>query len=156
MQKSKRGFTLIELLVVIVLIVILAASVMIAINPVEMMRKGRDATRLSDLTTVRNAINLMLAENVVPGDSAMRNSQTGTRTCSGGATDWINMDVCKYLATLPVDPTNDATYRYEYGASGGKYELRCKLEAADNVSKMENDGGSSLDYYEIGTSLTIL
>ena len=44
MFKSQRGFTLIELLVVLAILGILAAALLAAINPVEQINKGQDAS----------------------------------------------------------------------------------------------------------------
>ncbi|HUC31405.1 MAG TPA: LamG-like jellyroll fold domain-containing protein [Candidatus Paceibacterota bacterium] len=54
----KKGFTLVELLVVIAIIAILAVVVILTINPTELLRQGRDATRVSDMSTLNKAISL--------------------------------------------------------------------------------------------------
>ena len=45
---------------VIAILGILATLVVLAINPADAQRKSRDATRLSDLATVRKAIDLSI------------------------------------------------------------------------------------------------
>jgi prepilin-type N-terminal cleavage/methylation domain-containing protein len=53
---SRKAFTLIELLVVIAIIAILSIVVVLTLNPAELLRKGRDSNRLSDLTTLNTAL----------------------------------------------------------------------------------------------------
>ncbi len=63
MIKIKKGFTLIELLVVIGIIGILAAVVLVAVNPGRQFAQARDTQRRSDLLQVTNAIYQFAAEN---------------------------------------------------------------------------------------------
>lgn len=57
-MRSRSSFTLIELLVVIALIAILAVVVLLVLNPAELLRQGRDSTRVSDLAQLNQALNL--------------------------------------------------------------------------------------------------
>lgn len=57
-----KGFTLIELLIVIAILGVLAAAVVIVLNPVELLAQARDGQRFSDLDTIRSALNTYLAE----------------------------------------------------------------------------------------------
>jgi prepilin-type N-terminal cleavage/methylation domain-containing protein len=59
---SHRGFTLIELLIVIAILAVLSVAVVLVLNPAELLRQGRDSTRLSDLAAIRKAIILYLAD----------------------------------------------------------------------------------------------
>jgi prepilin-type N-terminal cleavage/methylation domain-containing protein len=56
-----RGFTLIELLVVIAIIGLLSSAVLASLATARM--KSRDAKRLQDLTTIRNAVELYANEH---------------------------------------------------------------------------------------------
>ena len=61
-RKASRGFTLIELLVVIAIMAVLATVIVVVINPAELLRQSRDASRLSDLAAMNNALGLLLVD----------------------------------------------------------------------------------------------
>jgi len=161
------GFTLVELLVVVAILGILMVAVVLAINPVEIMRKGRDSTRFSDMDTMRKAIDLAVADGATltttatPGDS----SAVGATQAADG-TGWLSFDVSAYLAALPLDPRNGDTFtdalgvsrtgKYLYFSDGSGYELNCYLESAANANKYGTDGGNEAGVYEVGTDLTLL
>lgn len=166
----KNGFTLIELLVVIAILGILATLVVLAINPAEAQRKGRDATRLSDLATLRKAIDLSIVDGkLLPGTTAVpfTGTSAGSRDASN-TSNYLGMDVSKYLSVLPVDPRQAATDAtllsdgttsiaaggmvYTLKSNGKTYELNAYLESSDNVAIVQNDGGTSATVYEIGTN----
>ncbi len=56
MKILRRGFTLIELLVVIAVLGVLAAVVIVAINPLQQLAKSRDAGRLNSITQIGPAL----------------------------------------------------------------------------------------------------
>jgi len=68
------GFTLIELLVVIAIISILMVTVVITLNPGELMKQARDSNRLSDMATLKTAISLYEAD--VATSSALATANT--------------------------------------------------------------------------------
>lgn len=168
--KQIKGFTLIELLVVIAILGILATLVVLAINPAETQRKGRDASRLSDMATVRKAIDLAIADGkTLSGTTAIPYTGTsaGSRDASL-ATNYVGMDVSKYLSVLPIDPRQTATVAtllsdgttqiaagsmvYSFTSNGKTYELNAYIESTDNPAIPANDGGTSATVYEIGTN----
>lgn len=169
-KKLNNGFTLIELLVVIAILSILATLMVLAINPAEAQRKSRDATRLSDLATMRKAIDLAIAEGTnLPGTAAapFTGSSAGSRDATS-VTNYLGMDVSKFLSVLPLDPRETATTTtmlsdgttlvaaggmvYSFKSNGKTYELNAFLESTDNAPIELNDGGTSATTYEIGTN----
>jgi len=63
---AKKGFTLIELLVVLAIVAILSVVVILTLNPAELLKQARDSNRLSDLSTMKSAISLYLADVTSP------------------------------------------------------------------------------------------
>ena len=61
-SSHKKGFTLIELLITISAIAVLSTVVILALNPAELLRRARDARRISDLNTLEAALKLYLAD----------------------------------------------------------------------------------------------
>ena len=61
-----KGFTLIELLIVITILAILATAVALVLNPAELLKQGRDSTRLSDLAVIQSALALYVADVAGP------------------------------------------------------------------------------------------
>jgi len=174
MKKSNYGFTLVELLVVIAIIAILAAVVVLVVNPAEMLRRGRDATRMADLQSLQNAINIAYQENSAtarflcaadgqpantrcPGSSA-----AGASTRTNNGTGWVKVDLSSQavkVPTLPIDPENSATLIYTYESDGVDWEINAVLESDKYTiddNKMANDGGNDANWYEVGSGLTLM
>jgi len=59
---DNRSFTLVELLVVIALIAVLAVAVILSLNPSELLKQGRDSTRLSDLQNLNRSLSWFNAD----------------------------------------------------------------------------------------------
>ncbi len=74
MTTLKKGFTLIELLIVIGILAILATTVVLVLNPAQILAETRDTQRLSDFDSIKSAIALWTS-TVVP---AVGNSAFGT------------------------------------------------------------------------------
>ena len=161
----KSGFTLIELLVVITIIGIIATFSVIALNPIEIIKKARDARRISDLTQLKQAIDLSLAENGdILGDFG--NSSTDTRSSDG--TGYVKTSVVKNMPLLPIPGKNGQTISnsngnlsidaYYFQAIIGtlRYEIKTTFESNVFQNKLVTDGGNEPDYYEIGSDLTFI
>jgi type IV pilus assembly protein PilA len=104
----KRGFTLIELLLVIGIIAILAAIVIVAINPTKQLGDARNAQRRADVNTVLNAVYQYSIDN--NGNLPTTITTTETEICKSGVnvdcTALINLNVLtgSYIVALPADP----------------------------------------------------
>ncbi|MBI4458197.1 type II secretion system protein [Candidatus Uhrbacteria bacterium] len=107
--ESRRGFTLIEILLVIGLIAILAAVVIVAINPARQFAQARNTQRWSNVNTILNAVHQYAVDNTGTLPAAV--TATGTEICATGAvscTSLIDLSVLTaneiYLVSLPLDP----------------------------------------------------
>lgn len=166
-----QGFTLVELLVVIAIIAVLAAVVVLVVNPVELTKRSRDAVRLSDLASLQQAINVVVQDSTLTPLQTYCTppADTGTLPCTGVTTDsggreingsgWVKVDLSGQttinIPTLPIDPSNGATYKYTYFGNSTGYKLEATLESQQQSSKMVNDGGDNNSVYEVGTDLSL-
>ena len=110
-----KGFTLIELLVVIAILGILAAAVLVAINPGKRTRQAQDAKRKNDIGAIATEIQ-------------------GYYTTPGSGTYPLSIEVLvtdKYLKKMPLDPTANTTYAYATG--GGATEIAIWATLAEPV-----------------------
>jgi prepilin-type N-terminal cleavage/methylation domain-containing protein len=105
LSEKKRGFTLIEILVVIGIIAILAAIVIIAINPGRQFAQARDSQRTSNVNAILNAIGQNIADNKgIFTCSSYTLSATSTTISNAGA----NIRDCivpTYMSEIPYDPS---------------------------------------------------
>src|SRR3989344_4063615 len=94
-----RGFTLIELLIVIAILGILAAAVLVAINPGKRTRQAQDAKRKNDI-------------------GALATEVQGYYTTPGQGCYPANLNVLVsdgYLKQMPTDPVSGNPYTYGTG-----------------------------------------
>lgn len=105
----RRAFTLIEILVVIGIIAILAAVVIVAINPARQFAQARDSQRSANVNAILNAVGQNMADNkgvFMCGGVAYSLSTTATNMKNGATSaDVASCLVPTYLSTLPFDPS---------------------------------------------------
>lgn len=153
MSKHTRGFTLIELLVVISIIAILSSVIFSAIASARM--KSRDARRISDLNSIRAALELYYDENTsyphgsIGGDD-MDPANYGVSTLgldtdgydnnqmsSGSLGPLLSAPLRPYVTAIPADPINTGVFVYRYGYVGKnlfphQYTLQAYLETPNH------------------------
>ena len=110
-RKQRTGFTLIEVLVVIGIIAVLAAVVLVAVNPARQFKLARDSQRTSNVNALLNAIHQHMAEHrgiftcnsvakAIPSTSTLVRDSVG----GSGAGDIAGCLVADYISSLPYDP----------------------------------------------------
>lgn len=65
-KEGRKGFTLLELLIVIGIIAVLSVTLILVLNPAETLKKARDTQRMSDMSTLKTALGLMLTSSSTP------------------------------------------------------------------------------------------
>lgn len=104
----KRGFTLIELMVVIGILAVLAAIVLVAINPSRQFSLANNSKRQSDINAILAAVQQYAISNHGTYPAGITTSAQIIE--KSGGVDLCSMLVTAYIAALPVDPlTNGGT-----------------------------------------------
>ena len=116
--------------------------------------RSRDAHRLSDLESLRTAIELAILEGVKLPTLKAPSSST-----AGG--NWVKMDLSGYILNLPTDPKNGKAFtdckgnkvtgEYQFMSDGTYYVLRTRLEEESNC-KYYTDDKNANNWYEVGTA----
>lgn len=139
-KKSARGFTLIEILVVIGMVAILAAVVLIAINPLRQFAQARNSQRSANVNAILNAIGNRIAENKGIFTDATTCTSALPSTTTGLGKTVTNYDIrpClvpTYISELPYDPTNgtNTCIANDCGGAGEDYDTKYTV-AQDTTS----------------------
>jgi len=149
LQKKQHGFTLIEVLLVIGIIAMLAAIVIIAINPARQFAQTRNTQRWSNVNAILNGIHQNMADNRgvwtcdVDGDD-VNDALPSSATNMGSAVGDYDICAClvpTYIAEMPYDPETgsftdcDTAYDTDYTvfqSTGG----RVTVEATGELSQI--------------------
>ncbi len=109
---KKRGFTLIEILMVMGIIALLAAVVIVAINPARQFAQARNSQRVSNVNSILNAVGQNIADHrgVFECEAAgdLPTSATIIASEFSGGEDEYDLASCitpLYLPATPFDPS---------------------------------------------------
>ncbi len=131
---SKKGFTLIELLIVIGIIAILAAALIVGLNPAERFKQARNATRWSHLNTISSSIMAYVVdeqgnypEDCFSSEDVVASTPPGSEdgdTIAGTCATEIGI-------TAPDDPQDGEDYMIAwYEEEGGQFIIWSTAEEA--------------------------
>ncbi|GMR19399.1 MAG: hypothetical protein BMS9Abin34_536 [Patescibacteria group bacterium] len=162
-SSAKKGFSFVELVLSVGLVLILVGVAVLAVNPLERLKQGRDKKRLADFAQVKAAVDAALSEGSslattfdVPSSTV--GVEVTTKTDGSG---WVSINLGDGIAELPVDPLNGKTYtdvlgssvlgEYQFISDGTYYILRTHLEAEVNKRRYAEDGNDN-SWYEAGSA----
>lgn len=142
----QAGFTLIEILIVIGIIAILAAIVLVAVNPAEQFRKAGDAQRASNVNAILNAVGQYMVDNQGNPPSDIPSGVANAANISDGGSDICRDLVPNYIAALPADPeeTDQSIIRGECDATDS-YDTGYKIyEDGDRITIIADQGDDDI------------
>ncbi len=156
-----KGFTLIELLVVIAILAVLATAVVLILNPAELIRQGRDSTRLSDLDSLNTALALYLAD-VDPTTASLGICDAVSARCTAaGTSPFTTRTACVERkgtgiggVTLP-DDVDDPWVDVNFNLISGQSPLpRLPIDPANGTASFYAYAcDNTNDWYEINANM---
>ena len=103
-----KGFTLIELLVVIAIIAVIATATILVINPAELIKQGRDSTRLSDLNNINRSLGFLQVDQP---DTSFGSSSVVYVSIPDTSSTCVNLGLSSLPAGWAYSCSTDANHR---------------------------------------------
>lgn len=130
------GFTFVEILIAIAVIGILAAGLIVIINPAAQIQKANDTRRKTDLAEIQKALEVYYQEN----RSYPPNPSTGDYRIKGldGITVNWGDQWLPFMGNLPKD--SNTSKKYVYYSSGQTYYLYANLDRGKEDPQACNGG----------------
>jgi len=149
MDRKKAGFTLMELLLSLAILGFLITVTVYSVNLGR--QKGRDSTRIADLSSMVKALELYANENGhYPPSSCGYDCQGWLVSYDAGQWNTLETALRPFIDKAPIDPINtdcnpwvDGCYSYAYGNVGDvtnerSYDLVAQLETQGHPESCGN------------------
>ena len=143
---KQNGFTLIELLVVLGIIAILAAIVIIAVNPARQFAISRNTVRDANVNSILSASWQYAIDN--QGNLPATITETSTEICKTGAASCsglVDLSVltvdAKYIVKIPEDPKGasaNGTGYFIQKMTNGRLKVTAPNAELGNVIEVQN------------------
>ncbi|MEF2176121.1 MAG: fibrinogen-like YCDxxxxGGGW domain-containing protein [Candidatus Absconditabacteria bacterium] len=145
-RKLLKSFTLIELIIVIAIIAVLGVAAFLVLT--QWMSKGRDAQRISDLSTIKTALDIALSKNdelPLPDETNVL-LYSGTQILYQGK---LADNVVAQIGTLNKVPKDRVHGYYDYSILDDMKTYRIKANMENDQYKMSfaNQVMAQEDYY---------
>jgi prepilin-type N-terminal cleavage/methylation domain-containing protein len=135
-KNSQKGFTLVELLVVIAVLGVLAAGVLVAIDPLQMLARGRDSAKKSAITELgRATIAYQTSQNALPTGSGWATTLQGTGDIKAIPTN-PDSTACSIAGTATADDGVEGGYCYESDPTTGEFIIYARAESNSEIAKI--------------------